>query len=159
MKMNIKIAMILNEVINMLLNDENGNPRKLPFRLQLQLNRNKALLQKDVDEFNRQKSIAIMKYGKSDKDGNFIIEGKRNHDYYSKELDELLNTEVNHSVVKLSMDDLNAVTDSISLANEVFILLEAYLVKDDDFLNDIQTEIHFRHFKKKTRTHKGNSVQ
>lgn len=148
-KIPMGLAVILSEVINSILNvvDEKGNvtPRKLPFRLTYRLTRNKTGLDRDLKVFNEKKMYLLAKYGDITPDGtNVELKDPKKLEMYSKEINALIETEVEHNIIPLEMEDIDKVTENIPMSNEALKLFIGYLTADDALYADLEKEISFK---------------
>ena len=141
-KMSVKVSLVLNEILDMMLYDENRNQRKLPFRLISKLVRNKAMLEKDEKEFYAYKSLLISRYGE-EKENGYEITDPEKLKLYEKDIMDALDTEVSHNVLKIKLEELDKMTAELDIAKEAIIVLQQFLVDDDEFINDLNTSIIF----------------
>lgn len=84
--------------------------KKLPVRLSLILYRNLQKIKSIAEKAEEERVALIREYAEKDDSGNPIDDGGRFHipdaDSFMKEMDELLNTEVDVTFDKLSMKDI-----------------------------------------------------
>lgn len=142
-KMSIKVSLVLNEILDIMLYDEDRNQRKLPFRLVSKLVRNKAILEKDEREFYAYKSLLISRYGES-KDDRYEITDPEKLKLYEKDIMEALDVEVSHSVLKIKLEELDKMTAELDISKEAMVVLQQFLVDDEEFIKDLETEVIFK---------------
>ena len=103
--MTLAIALALDEICQKLMYsvvEKDGKKvvvdRELPFRLRYRLNRNRTLLSKDVEFFNKRKALLFAQYGEPTEDGeNVVINNEENLAKYKKAMSDLLDKEVSHT--------------------------------------------------------------
>lgn len=142
-KMSIKVSLVLNEILDIMLYDEDRNQRKLPFRLVSKLVRNKAILEKDEREFYAYKSLLISRYGEA-KDDRYEITDPEKLKLYEKDIMEALDVEVSHSVLKIKLEELDKMTAELDISKEAMVVLQQFLVDDEEFIKDLETEVIFK---------------
>lgn len=149
----VGVAIVLNEVSRMLLykqtTNENGQPvivdRDLPFRLKYRLNKNRMMLEADVKRFNQSRMIALARYGEQTPDGeNVVITDPEKKEAFKKEISDLVDSKVTHSLILLEAEDLDLVTDTdMPISPEALSIFTAYMVDDPDLKKDIELGVKF----------------
>lgn len=156
-KMSVGTSIILCSILEKIISEEkvdaSGNiqtvTRDLPTTFQYKLIRNKALLEKDVKAFNEKRLQLLALHGKMTEDGeNVIISSPEEAEKYKNGIGALLDTEVNHTVLKFERKDFEDMNKDLhlNLTEEAIKLLLSYLVDDKDFLEDYSREIHFKQY-------------
>ena len=145
------VSLILGDVINLLLytkkKDANGKEyiadRDLPFKLRYRLNKNRMLFEKDSREFEKVRLFTLAKYGEATEDGqNVVITDPQKQGFFRKELGDILETPVSHSIVRLDPEDLDLVTDTdINISPDAMALFIGYMTNDPELQKDLDTKI------------------
>lgn len=113
--------------------------RELPFNVKYKLHRNFDILLKDYSYFETQRNSLIRQYGE-EKDGKITVKPE-NVETYRQELLKAINIEVTHTFVKLTLEDVSLIGVNINTSTEEMQLFNVYLVDDESFIKDLQTEI------------------
>ena len=100
------------------------------------------MLEKDEKEFYAYKSLLISRYGE-EKENGYEITDPEKLKLYEKDIMDALDTEVSHSVLKIKLEELDKMTAELDIAKEAIIVLQQFLVDDDEFINDLNTSIIF----------------
>ena len=145
------VSLILGDVINLLLytkkKDADGKEyiadRDLPFKLRYRLNKNRMLFEKDSREFEKVRLFTLAKYGEATEDGqNVVITDPQKQGFFRKELGDILETPVSHSIVRLDPEDLDLVTDTdINISPDAMALFIGYMTNDPELQKDLDTKI------------------
>ena len=148
------VSLILRDIINELLYCRKTTPegkeyvvdRELPFRLRYRLNKNRLVFEKDVNEFQNRRLLALAKYGEATPDGkNVVINDPQKQEFFKQEISDLIETPVTHSIIKLEPDDIELVTDTdINLSPDAMGLFIGYMTNDPELQKDLDTKINVR---------------
>lgn len=143
------LSVVLSEVVNSILNEVDANgkvsPRKLPFRLAYRLTRNKTSLDRDVKVFEEKKMVLIAKYGDITADGNNVeITDPHKLSMYSREVNALIDTVIEHSLIPVDKEDIDKITADIPMSSEALKLFIGYMTADEELYKDLEKEIHFK---------------
>ena len=148
--MTLAIALALDEICQKLMYsvvEKDGKKvvvdRELPFRLRYRLNRNRTLLSKDVEFFNKRKALLFAQYGEPTEDGeNVVINNEENLAKYKEAMSDLLDKEVSHTFFTLSPEDLDMVKDSdILISPEAMSVFIAYMTDDEEVKKSFRTVV------------------
>ena len=148
--MSLAIALALDEICQKLMYsvvEKDGKKvvvdRELPFRLRYRLNRNRTLLSKDVEFFNKRKALLFAQYGEPTEDGeNVVINNEENLAKYKEAMSDLLDKEVSHTFFTLSPEDLDMVKDSdILISPEAMSVFIAYMTDDEEVKKSFRTVV------------------
>ena len=148
--MTLAIALALDEICQKLMYsvvEKDGKKvvvdRELPFRLRYRLNRNRTLLSKDVEFFNKIKALLFAQYGEPTEDGeNVVINNEENLAKYKEAMSDLLDKEVSHTFFTLSPEDLDMVKDSdILISPEAMSVFIAYMTDDEEVKKSFRTVV------------------
>ena len=148
--MTLAIALALDEICQKLMYsvvEKDGKKvvvdRELPFRLRYRLNRNRTLLSKDVEFFNKRKALLFAQYGEPTEDGeNVVINNEENLAKYKEAMSNLLDKEVSHTFFTLSPEDLDMVKDSdILISPEAMSVFIAYMTDDEEVKKSFRTVV------------------
>ena len=148
--MSLAIALALDEICQKLMYsvvEKDGKKvvvdRELPFRLRYRLNRNRTLLSKDVEFFNKRKALLFAQYGEPTEDGeNVVINSEENLAKYKEAMSDLLDKEVSHTFFTLSPEDLDMVKDSdILISPEAMSVFIAYMTDDEEVKKSFRTVV------------------
>lgn len=145
--MSVGVALVLGDVTKMLLykkvGEENGQPvyadRELPFRLKYRLNKNKLFFDKDATMFNQRRLVALSKYGEPTPDGkNVVIKDPKKRTAFQKEISDLIDATVTHSLSTLSPEDIDLVEDTdMPISPEAMGIFISYMVDDPSLKEDV----------------------
>ena len=150
MEMTLGISLLMSEIIEKLLyveKEENGQKvfvdRKIPFRLRYRLNKNRVMLEKDAQVFNRQRMLYLAQYGTPTEDGkNVVIKDEHNLELYKAAVGALVDTKVNHELMTLEPEDLELINDcDIEISPDAMALFIGYLTNDPELEKDLATII------------------
>jgi len=112
--MTIGHAIVTTQAINAVLND-NGQPRKLPFKIKLRLTRVKEALEKEAQAYEEERVRLVNEYGEETEapDGTKTIEVKdpEKIEKFYKDLEEVLKTEINPTYQRLSKEELKSIEE------------------------------------------------
>ena len=148
--MPLAIALALDEICQKLMYsvvEKDGKKvvvdRELPCRLRYRLNRNRTLLSKDVEFFNKRKALLFAQYGEPTEDGeNVVINNEENLAKYKEAMSDLLDKEVSHTFFTLSPEDLDMVKDSdILISPEAMSVFIAYMTDDEEVKKSFRTVV------------------
>lgn len=148
--MTLAIAVALDEIIQKLMYsvvEKDGQKvivdRELPFRLRYRLNRNRTLLSKDVELFNKRRALLFAQYGEPTEDGqNVTITNEENLAKFKESLSELLDREVSHTFFTLAPEDLDTIQDTdILISPEAMSVFIAYMTDDEEIKKSLRTTI------------------
>ena len=148
--MTLAIALALDEICQKLMYsvvEKDGKKvvvdRELPFRLRYRLNRNRTLLSKDVELFNKRKALLFAQYGEPTEDGeDVVINNEENLAKYKEAMSDLLDKEVSHTFFTLSPEDLDMVKDSdILISPEAMSVFIAYMTDDEEVKKSFRTVV------------------
>ena len=148
--MTLAIALALDEICQKLMYsvvEKDGKKvvvdRELPFRLRYRLSRNRTLLSKDVELFNKRKALLFAQYGEPTEDGeNVVINNEENLAKYKEAMSDLLDKEVSHTFFTLSPEDLDMVKDSdILISPEAMSVFIAYMTDDEEVKKSFRTVV------------------
>lgn len=148
--MTLAIALALDEICQKLMYsvvEKDGKKvvvdRELPFRLRYRLNRNRTLLSKDVEFFNKRKALLFAQYGEPTEDGeNVVINNEENLAKYKEAMSDLLDKEVSHTFFTLSPEDLDMVKDpDILISPEAMSVFIAYMTDDEEVKKSFRTVV------------------
>lgn len=121
-----------------------GNSQELTgisFPIKFKIMRNRDLLEKDVIFFEQERARLVREFGEQTPEGLFKVKPE-NITEFNEELSKLLKIEVEHSLLKLKPEDLDAfdeVEDDIPAENiDLFV---AAMVEDPDFVEDLKQPI------------------
>lgn len=143
-KINYSIALILDDCINKILYDEEGNERTLPFKLKYKINKNKSLISKDVSDFEKIKMQLIAIYGEPTADGKEVVVKDPNKvDAFMKAINLLLLQEIDHSITKIEEEDLSALTMNINIPYPKLEIFQAYMCDEPELLKELTTGARF----------------
>lgn len=123
MEMNIGHAMMSLGAIEAVMK-ENGQERKLPFKVKHRLTRIKDVLQKDANIYEEERVKLIREYGDEvEKDGEKVLEVKDPEKLakFYEAVDVILKTPIDPEYVRLSQDDLKLIEDLDIDISETFI--------------------------------------
>lgn len=148
--MTLAIAVALDEIIQKLMYsvvEKDGKKvlvdRELPFRLRYRLNRNRTLLSKDVELFNKRRALLFAQYGEPTEDGqNVTITNEENLAKFKEELSNLLDREVSHTFYTLAPEDLDTINDTdILISPEAMSVFIAYMTDDEEVRKSLRTVV------------------
>lgn len=143
-KINYSIALILDDCINKILYDEEGNERTLPFKLKYKINKNKSLISKDVSDFEKIKMQLIAIYGEPTADGKEVVVKDPNKvDAFMKAINLLLLQEIEHSITKIEEEDLSSLTMNINIPYPKLEIFQAYMCDEPELLKELTTGARF----------------
>lgn len=143
-KINYSIALILDDCINKILYDEEGNERTLPFKLKYKINKNKSLISKDVSDFEKIKLQLIAIYGEPTADGKEVVVKDPNKvDAFMKAINLLLLQEIEHSITKIEEEDLSSLTMNINIPYPKLEIFQAYMCDEPELLRELTTGAKF----------------
>lgn len=157
-EMTLGVALVLDEVARKILyaiKEENGEKvivdRELPFRLRYRLNKNKMILDKDVEWFNQQKLIALAKYGEPTEDNTSVaIKDPEKMEKYKEEIGRLIDLKINHEFVELEPQDIEMIEDpDITVSPDAMTLFIGYLTNDPELDKELSFEINLREYPNK----------
>ena len=158
--MTLAIALALDEICQKLMYsvvEKDGKKvvvdRELPFRLRYRLNRNRTLLSKDVELFNKRKALLFAQYGEPTEDGeNVTITNEENLEKYKQAMSDLLDKEVTHTFFTLAPEDLDLVKDSdILISPEAMSVFVAYMTDDQEIRESFRTVVNIVPPKEETK--------
>lgn len=158
--MTLAIALALDEICQKLMYsvvEKDGKKvvvdRELPFRLRYRLNRNRTLLSKDVELFNKRKALLFAQYGEPTEDGeDVVINNEENLAKYKEAMSDLLDKEVSHTFFTLSPEDLDMVKDSdILISPEAMSVFIAYMTDDQEIRESFRTVVNIVPPKEETK--------
>lgn len=159
--MTLAIALALDEICQKLMYsvvEKDGQKvvvdRELPFRLRYRLSRNRTLLSKDVELFNKRKALLFAQYGEPTEDGeNVTITNEDNLEKYKQAMSDLLDKEVTHTFFTLAPEDLDLVKDSdILISPEAMSVFVAYMTDDQEIRESFRTVVNIVPPKEETST-------
>lgn len=159
--MTLAIALALDEICQKLMYsvvEKDGQKvvvdRELPFRLRYRLSRNRTLLSKDVELFNKRKALLFAQYGEPTEDGeNVTITNEENLEKYKQAMSDLLDKEVTHTFFTLAPEDLDMVKDSdILISPEAMSVFVAYMTDDPEIRESFRTVVNIVPSKEETKT-------
>lgn len=148
--MSLSIAVALDEIIQKLMYsvvEKDGQKvivdRELPFRLRYRLNRNRTLLSKDVELFNKRRALLFAQYGEPTEDGtNVAITNEENLAKFKEALSNLLDKEVSHTFYTLAPEDLDTIQDTdILISPEAMSVFIAYMTDDEEIRKSLRTVV------------------
>ena len=158
--MTLAIALALDEICQKLMYsvvEKDGKKvvvdRELPFRLRYRLSRNRTLLSKDVELFNKRKALLFAQYGEPTEDGeNVTISNEENLEKYKQAMSDLLDKEVTHTFFTLAPEDLDLVKDSdILISPEAMSVFVAYMTDDQEIRESFRTVVNIVPPKEETK--------
>lgn len=158
--MTLAIALALDEICQKLMYsvvEKDGQKvvvdRELPFRLRYRLSRNRTLLSKDVELFNKRKALLFAQYGEPTEDGeNVTITNEENLEKYKQAMSNLLDKEVTHTFFTLAPEDLDLVKDSdILISPEAMSVFVAYMTDDQEIRESFRTVVNIVPPKEETK--------
>ena len=158
--MTLAIALALDEICQKLMYsvvEKDGQKvvvdRELPFRLRYRLSRNRTLLSKDVELFNKRKALLFAQYGEPTEDGeNVTISNEENLEKYKQAMSDLLDKEVTHTFFTLAPEDLDLVKDSdILISPEAMSVFVAYMTDDQEIRESFRTVVNIVPPKEETK--------
>ena len=158
--MSLAIALALDEICQKLMYsvvEKDGKKvvvdRELPFRLRYRLNRNRTLLSKDVELFNKRKALLFAQYGETTEDGeDVVINNEENLAKYKEAMSDLLDKEVTHTFFTLAPEDLDLVKDSdILISPEAMSVFIAYMTDDQEIRESFRTVVNIVPPKEETK--------
>lgn len=158
--MTLAIALALDEICQKLMYsvvEKDGQKvvvdRELPFRLRYRLSRNRTLLSKDVELFNKRKALLFAQYGEPTEDGeNVTITNEENLEKYKQAMSDLLDKEVTHTFFTLAPEDLDLVKDSdILISPEAMSVFVAYMTDDQEIRESFRTVVNIVPPKEETK--------
>ena len=158
--MTLAIALALDEICQKLMYsvvEKDGQKvvvdRELPFRLRYRLSRNRTLLSKDVELFNKRKALLFAQYGEPTEDGeNVTITNEDNLEKYKQAMSDLLDKEVTHTFFTLAPEDLDLVKDSdILISPEAMSVFVAYMTDDQEIRESFRTVVNIVPPKEETK--------
>ena len=158
--MTLAIALALDEICQKLMYsvvEKDGQKvvvdRELPFRLRYRLSRNRTLLSKDVELFNKRKALLFAQYGEPTEDGeNVTITNEENLEKYKQAMSDLLDKEVTHTFFTLAPEDLDLVKDSdILISPEAMSVFIAYMTDDQEIRESFRTVVNIVPPKEETK--------
>ena len=158
--MTLAIALALDEICQKLMYsvvEKDGKKvvvdRELPFRLRYRLSRNRTLLSKDVELFNKRKALLFAQYGEPTEDGeNVTITNEDNLEKYKQAMSDLLDKEVTHTFFTLAPEDLDLVKDSdILISPEAMSVFIAYMTDDQEIRESFRTVVNIVPPKEETK--------
>lgn len=103
-----------------LTSDKNSTKRplidkSLPMKIGFIIQRNLKKMEPIIDDFDKARQKLVLKYAQRDEDGNVISNGAgvpiSNSFQFNRELDDLLDTEVELEFDKFAMSDLDVLSD------------------------------------------------
>ena len=144
-KMTIAASYTLYKTLTSLIYDTTeGNSQErtgINFSIKFKIMRNRDLLEKDVIFFEQERAKLVREFGEQTPEGLFKVKPE-NITEFNEELSKLLKIEVEHSLLKLKPEDLDAfdeVEDDIPAENiDLFV---AAMVEDPDFVEDLKQPI------------------
>ena len=162
-QMTLTVSLILDELVNKLLTktvvrdgQEFEVERIIPFRLKYRLSRNKATLDRDYKAYQQKQLMYLAQYGELTADGtHFEIKDPQRLEAYKQSMEAALSTVLEHTVVKIDPEDFENLKDDAGLKDlpiHMINLLQAYLVDDDPFLEDVTSEIRWNTYQPKEPT-------
>lgn len=94
---------------------ENGQPRKLPFKVKLGLSRTKEILEKEVRIYEEERVRLVSEYGEEvdlpdGTKGTEVKDPEKIEKFY-KALEEVLKTEIDADYYKIPAEDLELIED------------------------------------------------
>ena len=158
--MTLAIALALDEICQKLMYsvvEKDGQKvvvdRELPFRLRYRISRNRTLLSKDVELFNKRKALLFAQYGEPTEDGeNVTITNEENLEKYKQAMSDLLDKEVTHTFFTLAPEDLDLVKDSdILISPEAMSVFVAYMTDDQEIRESFRTVVNIVPPKEETK--------
>ena len=158
--MTLAIALALDEICQKLMYsvvEKDGKKvvvdTELPFRLRYRLSRNRTLLSKDVELFNKRKALLFAQYGEPTEDGeNVTITNEENLEKYKQAMSDLLDKEVTHTFFTLAPEDLDLVKDSdILISPEAMSVFVAYMTDDQEIRESFRTVVNIVPPKEETK--------
>ena len=158
--MTLAIALALDEICQKLMYsgvEKDGKKvvvdRELPFRLRYRLSRNRTLLSKDVELFNKRKALLFFFFLEHREDGeNVTITNEENLEKYKQAMSDLLDKEVTHTFFTLAPEDLDLVKDSdILISPEAMSVFVAYMTDDQEIRESFRTVVNIVPPKEETK--------
>jgi len=152
-EMSLGVALVLDEVVRKVLfavKEENGEQviidRVLPFRLRYRLNKNRLMLDKDVEWFNQQKMLLLAQYGEATEDNkSVVINDPKKLELYKERVGQLIDTKISHELVELEPEDIELIEDpDITVSPDAMSLFIGYLTNDPDLEKELAFEINVK---------------
>lgn len=145
-------ALVLDSVMQEILYDKVKTPdgtivkveRDLPFRLKYRIEKNKAYIDKDVEDFNRYKLQLLATYGESDEIGqNVIIKDPEKKKLFIQSMNNVLLKQITHPISKIDPADLESLNHTTGLSYDEFKVFIGYMCDEPEFITALNTEIDF----------------
>ena len=145
---NYSIALILNKVCEELLYektpDGQSKERNLPFRLKYRITKGLNYLSKDAYNFEKFKTQLLANYGTYNPEtGNVELLDETNKKLFIKSMNNLLTTEVTHTITKLEPSDLDELNFTVGeeISYNALKIFQAYFCNEPDLLKELNTEV------------------
>lgn len=135
-KMNIAHSIVAHKAIDKVLNDEKGQPRKLPFRVKYRLTSIKNALATDVDTYERERVALVQSLGEKTTDENgheiFQVKDPEKLTELSKALETIALTETTAQFNKLDESDVEALEDvEVEMSDGEMGVFSVFLIEQD----------------------------
>lgn len=148
-KMTLGVSLVLSEMVEKLLftvKEIDGKKmvvdRELPFRLRYRLNRNRQLLEKDAQYFDKQRLILMAKYGEPTEDGMNVIIKEDKQEEYKKAISDLIDSGVEHDIMVLEPEDLTAINDTdINVSPDAMTIFISYMTNDPSLQTELNSSV------------------
>lgn len=157
-KLKVKTALVLDQIVNAFLIktsiDKEGHKltteREMPFRLKYRLNRNKVMLDKCVESFERQRMLLLAEYGSPTEDGkNVEIKDPEKYKIFRQKINELLDQDIENNVMLLEPEDIDQIRDTdLKIGNDATKVLIGYMTNDQELLEDLAKNIELKNEEK-----------
>lgn len=137
-KLKCKMAITINlyQIIKKMLfnySDNHTEENKLPFNVKYKLQRAGVIFEQDYLLYESKRQELVKKYGTENDKGVSVV-GDDKKEEFENELKEFLNTDVEHSIIKFTPNELEGIEVDISMSElEIFV---SSLVDDPDFVNE-----------------------
>lgn len=148
-KINYATALTLRNACEKILYEESfdGSRKERPisFRLKYKINKNYALLEKDVRDFENLKLQILAIYGDPTEDGqNVVVRDPKKVDAFMKAINTILMQEVTHTIVKIEESDLECLTRRVDIPYQELSLFQAYMCDEPELLRQLSENLQFR---------------
>ena len=147
--MTLGVSLVLSEMVEKLLftvKEIDGKKmvvdRELPFRLRYRLNRNRQLLEKDAQYFDKQRLILMAKYGEPTEDGMNVIIKEDKQEEYKKAISDLVDSGVEHDIMVLEPEDLTTINDTdINVSPDAMTIFISYMTNDPSLQTELNSSV------------------
>lgn len=119
--------------------DKKPEERELPFNVKYKLQRNLDMLLKDYAFYESERTRLIQQFG-VEKDDKLVVPPEKNQEF-KEELTKAIKIEVEHSFKRLTPEEVDNIKGDIGVSCEEMNLFIAYMVEDEELVNDLKSDI------------------